>query len=54
MKILIRGLIIALVLVLIACVGGIAPLDLPFIIIIGLLVLILAALMVLIHNKKGD
>lgn len=50
-KILKRGLIIALACCLIACIGGIAFLDLPIIIIIGLLVLILAGVMVLIHRK---
>ena len=53
-KILKRGLIIALACCIIACIGGIATLDLPFIIIVGLLVLILAGIMVLIHNQRGD
>ena len=53
-KILTRGLILALILVGIALVGGIAALDLPIILIIVLLVLILAALAVIIHNQRGD
>ena len=53
-KILIRGLILALILVCIALVGGIAALDLPVILIIVLLVFILAALAVIIHNQRGD
>ena len=49
-----RGLILGLIIVAVACIGGIAFLDLPFMVIIGLLVLILAGIMVLIHNQKGD
>ena len=49
-----RGLILGLIFVAIALVGGIAFFDLPIIIIIGLLVLILAGVMVLIHNQKGE
>ena len=53
-KIITRGLILALILVGIALVGGIAALDLPIILIIVLLVFILAALAVIIHNQRGD
>lgn len=49
-----RGLIIALAIVLIACIGGIAPLDLPFILIIGILVILLGIVSYLSHNKKGE
>ncbi len=49
-----RGLIIALVLVPIACIGGIAPLDLPIILIIDVLVTLLGIASYLSHNKKGD
>jgi len=53
-KIILRGVILALICVIIACLGGIAPLDLPVILIVGLLVMILAALMVIIHNQGSD
>ena len=54
-KIIIRGLILALILSGIAMVGGIAPLDLPFVIIVVLLILILAVLATILHNQKsGD
>ena len=47
-----RGLIIGLAIVLIACVGGIAPLDLPIILILALLVIALGIVSYLSHNKK--
>lgn len=53
-KILTRGAIIALIPLAIALVGGISALDLPFIVIVGLLVLILAGIAVIIHNQRGD
>lgn len=53
-KILIRGLILALILVGIALVGGIATLDIPIILIIFLLVLILATLTVILHNQRAN
>jgi len=54
-KIIIRGLILALVMSGIAMIGIIAPLELPFIIIVILLVLILAVLATILHNQNsGD
>lgn len=47
-----RGLIIALVLVLIACVGGIATLDIPIILLLALIVIALGIVSYLSHNKK--
>lgn len=49
-----RGLIIALVIVLIACIGGIAPLDLPFILIIAILVILLGIVSYLSHNRRDN
>ena len=49
-----RALIIALIFVVIACVGGIAPLDLPFILIIAVLVILLGIVSYLSHNRKGE
>ena len=54
MKILMRGLIIGLIFVLIACLGGIAPLDLPIILIVAVLVILLGIASYLSHNKKGE
>lgn len=54
MKILMRGLIIGLIFVLIACLGGIAPLDLPIILIVAILVILLGIASYLSHNKKGE
>ena len=51
-KILIRGLILGIIIVLIACVS-MGIIDIVVFAIIGLLVLILAALMTIIHNRKG-
>jgi len=48
-----RALIIALIFVVIACVGGIAPLDLPFILIIAVLVILLGIVSYLSHNRRG-
>ena len=54
-KIIIRGLILSLVMSGIAIIGIIAPLELPFIIIVGLLVMILAVLATILHNQNsGD
>ena len=53
-KILTRGAIIALIPLAISLIGGISALDLPFIVIVGLLVLILAGIAVIIHNQRGD
>ena len=53
-KIIRRGLIIALIPCIIALVGGIGVIDLAVLIPIILLILILAAVMTLVHNKKGD
>ena len=47
-----RGLIIGLIFVLIACVGGIAPLDLPIILIIILLVVLLGLVSYISHNHN--
>ena len=53
-KILTRGLILGIIIVLIACVS-MGIIDFIVFAIIGLLVLILAALMTIIHNqKKGE
>ena len=49
-----RGLIIALILVLIACLGGIAPLDLPIILIVALLVILLGIVSYLSHNRRDN
>ena len=54
MRILKRGLIIGLIFVLIACLGGIAPLDIPFILIIGIMVILLGIVSYLSHNRKGE
>ena len=54
MKILMRGLIIGLIFVLIAFLGGIAPLDLPIILIVAILVILLGIASYLSHNKKGE
>lgn len=51
-KILIRGLILGAIIVLIACVS-MGIIDFIVFAIIGLLVLILAALMTIVHNHKG-
>ena len=53
-KIIRRGLIIALIPCIIALVGGIGVIDLAVLIPIILLILILAAVMTLVQNKKGD
>ena len=47
-----RGLIIGLIFLLIACVGGIAPLDLPIILIIILLVVLLGFVSYISHNHN--
>lgn len=52
-KILKRGAILGVFIVLIACVS-IGVIDFVVFAIIGLLVLILAALMTIIHNQRGD
>ena len=49
-----RGLIIGLAIVLIACLGGIAVLDLPIILLIALVVIALGVVSYLAHNRKGD
>jgi len=49
-----RGLILGLIVVLIACIGGIAVLDLPIILIIGVLVILLGIVSYLAHNRKGE
>lgn len=49
-----RGLIIALVFLLIACVGGIAPLDLPVILILVLLVVLLGLVSYVAHNHHEE
>ena len=49
-----RGLIIGLAIVLIACIGGIAALDLPIILILGILVVVLGIASYLSHNRKGE
>jgi hypothetical protein len=54
MKILKRGLIIGLIFVLIACVGGIAAFDLPIILILAVLVVLLGIVSYLAHNRKGE
>ena len=52
-KIIKRGLILGLIIVLIACVG-MGIIDFTVFFIIGLLVLILAGIMTIIHNQRGD
>ena len=47
-----RGLILALAFVLIACIGGIAPLDLPIILIVVALVILLGIVSYLSHNRR--
>ena len=47
-----RAAIIGLILVLIACVGGIATLDLPIILILVILVVVLGIASYLAHNRK--
>ena len=47
-----RGLILGLIIVLVACVGGIAVLDLPIILIIVALVVLLGIVSYLAHNRK--
>ena len=49
-----RGLIIGLAIVLIACVGGIAALDIPVILLIAVLVIALGVVSYIAHNRKGD
>ena len=49
-----RGLIIGLAFVLIACVGGIAPLDLPVILIVAILVILLGIVSYLSHNRRNN
>lgn len=49
-----RGLILAGILVLIACLGGIAALDLPIILILIILVVVLGIASYLAHNRKGE
>jgi len=46
-----RGLIIALAVVLIACLGGIAALDLPIILLLILAVVILGLVSYIAHNR---
>ena len=48
-----RGLILGVIIVLIACVG-MGIIDFTVFAIIALLVLILAGIMTLIHNQRGD
>jgi hypothetical protein len=52
MTILKRGLIIGLIFVLIAFLGGIAPLDLPIILIVAILVILLGIVSYLSHNRR--
>lgn len=54
-KIILRGLIIAVIGLLIACVGGITVVDFSFFAIVGLLVAILVTLIVILHriSNKG-
>ena len=52
-KIIKRGLVLGLIIVLIACVG-MGIIDITVFAIIGLLVLILAGVMTLVHNHRGD
>ena len=49
-----RGLIIGLAIVLVACLGGIAVLDLPIILLIALVVIALGVVSYLAHNRKDD
>ena len=49
-----RGLIIGLAIVLVACLGGIAVLDLPIILLIALVVIALGVVSYLAHNRNGD
>lgn len=49
-----RAAILGLIIVLIACVGGIAMLDLPIILIIACLVVLLGIASYLSHNRKDD
>ena len=53
LKIIKRGLILGLIIVLIACVG-MGIIDIAVFGIIGLLVLILAGIMTIIHNHRGE
>ena len=53
-KALLRGLIIALVLVGIAMLGGVAALDIPVILIVILLVVVLGLVSYIAHNHRGD
>ena len=48
-----RGLILGLIVVLIACVGGIAALDLPIILLIGVIVIVLGLVSYISHNHKN-
>ena len=48
-----RGLILGVIIVLIACLG-MGIIDFTVFAIIGLLVLILAGVMTLVHNQRGD
>ena len=52
-KILKRGLILGLIIVLIACVG-MGIIDITVFAIVGLLVLILAGVMTLVHNNRNE
>ena len=49
-----RGLIIALAVVLIACIGGIAALDLPVILLLILLVIVLGVASYIAHNRHEE
>ena len=49
-----RGLIIALAVVLIACLGGIAALDLPIILLLILAVVILGLVSYIAHNHHEE
>jgi len=49
-----RGLIIALAIVAIACLGGIAALDLPIILLLILLVVVLGLVSYIAHNRHEE
>lgn len=49
-----RGLIIALAIVLIACLGGIAALDLPIILLLILVVVVLGLVSYIAHNHHEE
>lgn len=47
-----RALIIGLIIVLIGCIGGIAMLDLPIILLVIILVIVLGIASYIAHNRK--